>query len=186
MNSADRTEFEALVATLCAGFNVPVADRPSAYWTGLANMTVTEFARCVEHALGEDGPAKIPTAHEFWAIRKSLRARKQTAAAPATPTWQGDAWDIRANRLLFAHITRHMAGNGACYGPNFSAQQAACTEVLVSYKRAWAQDMRDEACNHPNGHVDPNFQRDNWRACMQLAEQQVSQVLTWKLGINPK
>lgn len=75
MNSGDRHEFDTQMSLLCAGFNVPIGDRSEAYWKGVIRMSLMEFTRCVEHALGEDGPEKIPTCSQLWGIRKQLRAQ---------------------------------------------------------------------------------------------------------------
>jgi hypothetical protein len=75
--SGEREEFDRLLGQLCAGFNVPVGDRAEAYWKGLARMSLVEFARCVEFALGEQGPEKIPTSPQVWGIRKQLRTHRE-------------------------------------------------------------------------------------------------------------
>jgi len=83
MLSTDRGEFETQMRTLCEGFNLPAAAKLEAYWTGMAKMSLVEFTRCVEHALGEQGPEKFPTTGQLWRIRAQLRARgSRTCAAP--------------------------------------------------------------------------------------------------------
>lgn len=81
----DRTEFDDHLGTLCAGFNVPVTElRTEAYWRGLAQMQLGQFARVVEHALGPDGPERIPTASGCWVIWRQIRNRR--AKAPTSTT----------------------------------------------------------------------------------------------------
>jgi hypothetical protein len=81
MLSTDRADFEDHVKALCAGYNVPLGDRIEAYWKGMQKMSLAEFARCVEHALGEEGPEKIPTTGQLWKIRKALKAYPVTGKA---------------------------------------------------------------------------------------------------------
>ena len=84
MQLADRAQFDSQLGTLCAGFNVPVTDlRSEAYWRGLAKMQLGQFARVVEHALGPDGPERIPTAPQCWTIARQLRAQRPRATEPA-------------------------------------------------------------------------------------------------------
>ena len=87
MLSSERAEFDQHLGTLCAGFNVPMTElRGEAYWRGLAKMQLSTFARVVEHALGQDGPERIPTATQCWALSKQLRAQlpraTQSESAP--------------------------------------------------------------------------------------------------------
>ena len=77
MISSDYAEFTKQLQALCLGFNVPLGDRPDAYWKGLQKMALSEFTRCVEFALGEHGPEKIPTTGEVWRIRGRLRTASQ-------------------------------------------------------------------------------------------------------------
>lgn len=78
MQSTERAEFDEQVKLLFAGFNVPTStERLEAYWKGASKMSMIEFARCVEAALGEDGPEKLPTAPAMWHIRSKLKARAQ-------------------------------------------------------------------------------------------------------------
>lgn len=77
MYNSERAEFDELLRQLCAGFNKPVGDRSEAYWKGLSRMSLVEFARCVEFALGEQGPKDIPTTPQVWGIRKQLRAHRE-------------------------------------------------------------------------------------------------------------
>ena len=79
---ADRAQFDSQLGALCAGFNVPVTElRSEAYWRGLERMQLSQFARVVSHALGEDGPERIPLVPKCWAIWKQIRHRRPVAAA---------------------------------------------------------------------------------------------------------
>lgn len=179
MQLSDRTDFEAQLASLCAGFNVPMGDRAEAYWRGLAKMELRTFARVVEHCLGEDGPEKIPTTKQCWLHSKSLR--KNGAFTPSEPTrapWTGDRWDIEANFRLLTHIR----SAGKRYGPDAAYSEAAreaiagpltraFTAVLVRWKKAFAEDMRVEA--HPT----PETRSAAWRDCIGRADAEIDRLI---------
>jgi hypothetical protein len=105
MQSTDREEFDKQLAQLCAGFDKPIGDRNEAYWKGLAKMSIIEFARCVEFALGEDGPEKLPTSGQVWKIRKQLKAQPSIALPLHAPQRASrDHLVLFANRLLLRHL----------------------------------------------------------------------------------
>lgn len=106
MLSSDRTEFEGQLGTLCAGFNVPMTDlRTEAYWRGLAKMQLSQFARVVEHALGAEGPERIPTATQCWSISRQFRTQRPSAANAAPPESRPfDPMTAFGNRCLFRFL----------------------------------------------------------------------------------
>lgn len=86
MQLADRAQFDSQLGALCAGFNVPVTElRSEAYWRGLERMQLSQFARVVSHALGEDGPERIPTASQCWVLWKQIRHRRAPGPESAPP-----------------------------------------------------------------------------------------------------
>ena len=107
MLSTDRSEFADHLGTLCAGFNVPLTDlRSEAYWRDLAKMQLGQFARVVEHALGPDGPERIPTAPQCWSIARSLRARP-SAPTVTPPERVFDPFVTFGNRCLLQFLRTH-------------------------------------------------------------------------------
>lgn len=105
MLSTERSEFADHLGTLCAGFNVPVTDlRSEAYWRGLAKMPLGQFVRVVEHALGPDGPERIPTAPQCWTIARSLRTRPKAATA-TVPERAFETFAAFGNRCLLRFLT---------------------------------------------------------------------------------
>jgi hypothetical protein len=122
MQTAERDEFEAQMLMLCAGKNVPVGDRLEAYWIGLKQMSIAQFACVVEYALGEEGPEKIPTTNQVWSIHKQLRNRCTTHEQPQLPAIQeAEHIEFLANQLLWMVISdrgglgstgRFIPGNG--------------------------------------------------------------------------
>ena len=86
MNNSERPAFEEQIRQLFAGFNVPaMPDRIEAYWRGLQRMQLSAVTRVVDHALGEDGPEKLPTAPQLWGLYRDLRASGAPAAQTERP-----------------------------------------------------------------------------------------------------
>ena len=114
MNSSDRAQFDEQMALLCAGYNVPVSVRPDAYWKGMAKMSIIEFARCIERALSEDGPEKIPTTRDLWNIRRDLRrVGREPQAAPAAPAQIAHSRGLmRVNQLFLRFLYRRRVIDG--------------------------------------------------------------------------
>lgn len=108
MQVEDVEEFERQLRRLCAGFELPLTQlRKEAYETGLAKMSIGQFARCVEYALGEHGPEKFPTTNKIWTMCRKLRAPAAPAQLPAElpngvagPSIQEQLCDYAALRLL--------------------------------------------------------------------------------------
>ncbi len=170
---SDRSEFDAQLGMLCAGFNVPLGERAQAYWKGLAKMDLSTFSRVVEHSLGEEGPEKIPTAGACWAISKKLRAVKYPPRAePEQPQWRGDHWDIEANFHLLNRVRMYPKR----YAPDsrYEGRQAvpgplteAYTAIVVRWKKTWAEDMRAEPS------PTPAIKKSAWEDCMARADEQI-------------
>lgn len=122
METTDRVEFDAQMAQLCAAFNVPDKGQAAAYWIAFRRLSLIEFARIIEAALGPDGPEKMPTVKQLWRIRAELK----TAAGPAGATLTPDlierlithcltsfALSERQSRSPWSWIT---APDGSCLG----------------------------------------------------------------------
>ena len=54
-----------------------------------------------------------------------------------------ESFDITANNRFLKYVVKRMAGDPRAWGAPASAQQADATRIAVSYKNAWAQDMRE-------------------------------------------
>ena len=75
MHGDERQEFDRQVSLLCAAFGVPVGDRAEAYWLAFKRLTLVEFSRMIEAAMGPDRDFKrIPTVPQLWAVRGDMRA----------------------------------------------------------------------------------------------------------------
>lgn len=114
MLGTERQAFEHQVGVLCAGFNVPAtSERFEAYWKGLGKMQLGTFERIVEHALGEEGPDKIPTSQQCWTIHRKLRqdqrererAPQQTAIVP-----ERDTLHCHGQRVMLSFLRHQTCG----------------------------------------------------------------------------
>lgn len=186
MHSGDREEFENQVRTLCAGFNVPPGDRIEAYWRGLAKMDLPTFARVVEHALGADGPEKIPTTGQCWQISKQMRSRPRVFEheKPADTSWHGDAWERIANYHLFDYLQVNVRTRpSGRYGTSRYVAPGVPLEIsptmhervrcLIDAKGYWAIEMRE------GGEADrtPANQKRIWNEFMVAAEKRIDELI---------
>lgn len=143
-------------------------DEPPAEWVGvLAQLNDYQLERGMRRLLAS-GKAHVPSLPEFRRLCVEVSNDDLDIPSPAVPrlegpsSWKGDDWDMTANRHLLAHILR-AAQERRYYNPEQTA-------VLVAYKKAWAQDMREEVVN---GEVPVTRQRETWAQCMQRAESEV-------------
>ena len=191
MRSEDRPAFEISLAELFAAIDKPLGEaQRSAFWKGLAQMSLLEFSRCRDKIIDDLADGETPRkfgVSDIWVAKGKLRA-----AAPAMPQddgWRGDDWDAAANMHLLKHIRTCIAGNSRCYGrgPSYEAMTSvgrmrektldASPEfvrnvaILVSYKNRWADMMRVSA--DQNG-VPIDEQQDIWRECMRLANEAIT------------
>ncbi len=138
MQTADREEFEQLLATLCAGYGATVTEhRKSAYWSSLAKMSVHQFGRCVEFAISPEGPEELPPPKGIWRIHRGFRAQAP-AARPEAPIDERDHLEYWANRLLYAHLASR--GGLGSTGRGESARASAELGACLKFKRelvAW-------------------------------------------------
>lgn len=188
MNSGDRVEFDRELAVLFAALDKPVSEaRSEAFWRGLAKMSLTDFARCVERLLQELTEGEAPryfTVSDIWNAKRRLRApptvyvheRREAAGTM-------DGWEVRANRLLLKHLGTRLAADPRAYGPVmpgvpggtcYFPEQERATAVLVAYKRAWASDMRESADSENS--VPITAQQEAWRDCMGRAESEIARL----------
>lgn len=165
MQEGDRDAFDTILAELFAAIDKPLGEAArSAFWKGLANMSLLEFARTRDMLLVEFGEGEAPRrfgVSDIWAAKRRLRAQ---APAPLVPNdgWDGDKWDQRANLRLLSHIIR----------TTFTRRKRIPdeeTRTLAAFKNYWADLMRKCAVDYPDGEVPLGDQDDTWTACMQQA-----------------
>lgn len=110
MQVSDRGDFHIELGKLCAGFNVPLTKaREDSFWTGLARMSLPQFRRCVEFALGPDyDGTEFPKTGDIWRIYKGTAISPNAPDVKALPPDQ-DHLAYFANRLMWIHVS-HRGG----------------------------------------------------------------------------
>lgn len=151
MNSGDRKEFDAQIAILCAGYDKPLGDRAEAYWKGLHRMSLIEFARCVEYALGDDGPEKLPTVHIVRQILSKLKNQTRSYAQLPANEDPRDHLLFYANRMFLRHlVTREGLGSTGGFVPAHGMVDVHASRELLVARRfvselvdCWAGFIRE-------------------------------------------
>lgn len=176
---------------------------PPAEWKAMVSrLNPFEIDRGIRR-LAYSGKPHVPSLPEFTKLCRTiadddLDEGPRRAALPNPEAFTGDEWDIEANQRLLKHITTVVAKkcdvmgevpkiqreymNGKFSGLKSvpSAQQVQTTAVLVAYKKAWAQDMREWGVDEATGEVlKPTIpERETaWNSCMQRAMADVAKVL---------
>lgn len=151
--------------------------------------------------LAYSGKPHVPSLPEFTRLCRmladdSVDEGSQRIALPSPSAFSGDQWDTASNLRLLKHITTTLAAksdalgavppmqyeyrNGKRIGLKSvpSAQQIQCTEILVGYKKAWAQDMRENVKPETGECQAPLAEQDRtWNNVMARAMAEVAQVL---------
>lgn len=151
--------------------------------------------------LAYSGKPHVPSLPEFTRLCRmladdSVDEGPQRIALPSPSAFSGDRWDTASNLRLLKHITTTLAAksdalgavppmqyeyrNGKRIGLKSvpSAQQIQCTEILVGYKKAWAQDMRENVKPETGEYQAPLAEQDRtWNNVMARAMAEVAQVL---------
>jgi hypothetical protein len=121
-------------------------DTPPPEWVGVvAQLTDYQLDRGMRRLLAS-GKGQVPSLPEFRRLCMLIADDEldpPDLPALAAPAWNGDDWDIRANKNLLSFIVHMLAAEPRKLGAPNSPEQASATKVLVSYKNAWAQDMRE-------------------------------------------
>lgn len=146
MQPDDREEFRMVLATLCAGFDVPMTKaREDAYWVGLAKMSLTQFRRCVEHAIGADyTDDRFPNTNKIWRIYRGTAFTNAPAEQKALPP-DPDHLAYFANRLLWLHVS-HRGGLGSTgrFVPAYGMVDCKGSDELnrcLAFKRAIVEEF---------------------------------------------
>jgi hypothetical protein len=146
---AERKQFEAQIAVLCAGYNIPVTnERNEAYWRGLIKMPLGTLERVVDHALGPEGPEKIPNPRQMWGIYRDLRSAGASSSRPGGPPIKIDPYVQFANVRLLEFLTH---GNHRLGTP---ASEDSLVE-LVLIKNKLVADFHEIAARDPRHETQP-------------------------------
>lgn len=174
---------------------------PPEWGVMLSRLKDFEIDRGVRR-LAYSGKAHVPSLPEFTKLCRmvtddSVDEGPQRIALPSPTEWTGDEWDIESNQRLLKFLTIMLTENSKALGQvipckrvmhphqpdkflhllsQASDQQAWATGVLVGYKKAWAQDMR-EYLNPETGEIVPisAYREKTWADCMKRAMVEIKQ-----------
>lgn len=136
MNSNQRTEFEAVLQRLYAGFNMPISEtRMDAYWQGLAKMSLGTFSLTVDYALGENGPERIPSTSALWKISKQIRIQAPQPYKPRDLGDQSKALRV-VNGLFLEYLRRRRFDQNFKGDIDVAGRRKECLR-LVDWLSAW-------------------------------------------------
>jgi len=152
--------------------------------------------------LAYSGKPHVPSLPEFTRLCRmladdSVDEGPQRVALPPPSAFAGDQWDSTSNLRLLKHITTALAAKSDALGVvpvmqyEFrdgkriglksvpSGQQQRCTEILVAYKKAWAQDMREHVDLETGEIGRPPLVEQNrtWAAVMARAMEEIREFL---------
>lgn len=135
MYSTDREQFDVQLSLLCQGYGFWVGERSEAYWKGLSKMSMIEFARCVEHALSETGPEKIPNVHGIWKIRNELRAKTPALNPPPKPAPPDQSkWLRLVNGLFLKYIMQRRLNEKFKGDISILPRRAECLKLVKIFE----------------------------------------------------
>lgn len=179
-------------------------DTPPAEWVAMLDkLQGFELDRGMRR-LVYSGRAHVPTLPEFLKLCRTIGGDEnldepQAPALPAPDAWKGDEWDEIASQHLLAYLMREMLAKPGKYGKpatymvlramdakdfkrnpnaNASPEFIRAVGILVSYKHAWARDMREGNVNLETGEIErPSLksQKAAWEDCMDRAESAIAQ-----------
>lgn len=175
---------------------------PPPEWNAmLSRLKDYEIDRGVRR-LAYSGKPHVPSLPEFTRLCRmladdSVDEGPQRVALPPPSAFAGDLWDTASNLRLLKHITTVLAAKSDALGvvPAMqyeyrdgkriglksvtSEQQRKCTEILLGYKKAWAQDMREhvDSVTGEIGHPPLADQDLAWSDVMGRAMEEIREFL---------
>jgi hypothetical protein len=178
------------------------AEHPQEWETGIGYLTDAQVDRGFRRLVfgWKGAPPSLP---EFVRVCRSIGDEDidegpQPLALPNPDKFQCDGWDIAGNMRLLKHITTTLAAKSDALGqvPEMqreyrhgkffrllsvpSPQQVQTTAILVAYKKAWSQDMREWGVDAETGELlKPTLaqQDEAWSSCMERAMIEIKQFL---------
>lgn len=151
--------------------------------------------------LAYSGKAHVPTLPEFARMCREIGGEydegPKRIALPPPSTFSGDAYETAANQRLLKFITTLLAKDSKALGqvlprkrvsvndkfshfePQASQEQTETTGILVAYKKAWAQDMREwfDESTGEIGRAPIEEQERTWNATMERAMSDIRERL---------
>jgi len=201
-NPTPKQKAQAIWQRLCGSFGADAVERrfgptPPPEWVAMIGRLKDHELERGMRRLMYSGAAAPPSLPQFVRLCRTVGDAPDVDEGPRVPAlprpadWQGDQWDVAANRHLVAHLLRELRANPHKYGQpaSYLAMRATtrrenphadaspefmrAVETLVAYTRAWAQDMREMAAES-GGVVPVDLQRAAWEDCMARAEADIA------------
>lgn len=146
---------------------------PPEEWRGaIVSLSDYQLQRGMRRVL-YSGKTTAPTLPEFLKLCRTIGHDDNIPDDPPVATvaqlthdgWQGDAWDIAANRHMLKHVITRTVERRAPY-------RVSGIDALLAAKKLWAKDMRDLSTN---GEIPVEIQRKIWADYIEGAERQIAQ-----------
>ena len=182
------------------------AEPPAEWVEAIGMLTDAEIARGVRRIMFGAGAKGVPSLPEFVRICRLIGDDapddgSRHLALPNPDKFTGDGWDIAGNMRLMKHILTICAANSKILGEVWpcrevtekipggeikylqsqaSTQQAMSTGILVRYKKAWSQDMREYVDIETGevGRPPMAYQDSAWLDCVMRAMAEVKEALS--------
>lgn len=168
-------------------------------WDAMCSrLSVFQIQRGIR-MLAYSGKQNVPSLPEFVKLCRDAEHDREVNNQPALPNpdnFKGDGWDVSANLHLLGYITRKIPENPQRYGKpcsylamkdpdrakdkilDASPEFVRAVGILVSYKNAWARDMREGNLDLTTGEISgPSVEQQKaaWKDCMLRAEADIAQ-----------
>lgn len=146
MNLQDRAEFDVQMKKLCIGLNaLPSPDRLQAYWEGLSKMSLIQFGRVVESAIGEDGVDKLPPIPGIWKmwrnIRDKARAQEKRHNEPPPPKQSRQLMQVNALFLKYQYRRRVVEKTPANVNIDIEGRRRECLDLVRFLEASALEDL---------------------------------------------
>jgi hypothetical protein len=136
-------------------------------WKGAGAPSLPDFVRFCT-IIGDDAPG--------------LPQPRPALKAPEGPKFDG--WDISGNIRFWKYISHRLTESYRPWGAAWSTEHAECTCIAISYKNAWAADMREaDIVDSHTGEITRPPEEEQARTfadCMTRAE---ADIATYRRGL---
>lgn len=181
MHADERNAFDVILGEIFHALDKPLGEaKQEAFWKGLQQMSIVEFARCRDHIIDNMRRGTTPktfSVGSVWEVKRELRASSPERQQQSHRTWSGDGWDMTANNRFYKYLYSRIYRSPRSWGEPGSQSQVDATKIAVEHKNAWARDMREVALFEPgnNQPLEPTREEQDraWRDCMARAETEI-------------
>jgi hypothetical protein len=138
MQTSDREAFDKLSRQLCMGCGaMPNPERLESFWSAFRKLSLVEWTRMVEAAMGEDGIEKL-SVQAMWALRKKGRSQAESVERDkAKADTDPDCLEYFANRILWQHVrARCGLGSKGQFVPGYGMRDCTPSPELAACLQA--------------------------------------------------